>query len=123
MPDPVLDGVGRIHADGTLVGAGTCWPMIEAGMKIARLDTCDVSDTGRAIAKTIVELGQKPGMYVIAEGVETPGQARVSLSIGCREAQGFRFARPMAADAFATAIGDDPDALTHAHIRSHSRAP
>jgi diguanylate cyclase (GGDEF)-like protein/PAS domain S-box-containing protein len=72
------------------------------------LDTCDLADTGRAIAKTIVELGQNLGMNVIAEGVETPTQVEVLLSIGCHEAQGFWFARPMAADAFAPALDTDP---------------
>ncbi len=75
---------------------------------IADLDTFDAADTGRAIAKTIVELGQNLGMAVIAEGVETPTQADILLAIGCHEAQGFWFARPMAADAFAAALCDDP---------------
>jgi len=72
------------------------------------LDTCDLTDTGRAIAKTIVELGQNLGMHVIAEGVETPTQVEVLLSIGCHEAQGFWFARAMEANAFATALDTDP---------------
>ncbi|MFW5969710.1 MAG: EAL and GGDEF domain-containing protein, partial [Halofilum sp. (in: g-proteobacteria)] len=55
---------------------------------VADLDTHDAADTGRAIAKTIVELGQNLGMYVIAEGVETPTQADILLAIGCHEAQG-----------------------------------
>ncbi|WP_175443060.1 sensor domain-containing protein [Halofilum ochraceum] len=75
---------------------------------VADLDTCDVADTGRAIAKTIVELGQNLGMHVIAEGVETPTQVEVLLSIDCHEAQGFWFARPMPADAFAAALDRDP---------------
>jgi predicted signal transduction protein with EAL and GGDEF domain len=76
---------------------------------VADLDTCDVADTGRAIAKTIVELGQNLGMHVIAEGVESPTQVEVLLSIGCHEAQGFWFSRPVAADAFAAALAGAPD--------------
>ncbi|MEF8833781.1 MAG: EAL domain-containing protein, partial [Halofilum sp. (in: g-proteobacteria)] len=75
---------------------------------VADLDTRDLADTGRAIAKTIVELGQNLGMRVIAEGVETPTQADVLLSIGCHEAQGFWFARPMAADALVAALEEGP---------------
>lgn len=75
---------------------------------VADLDTCDAADTGRAIAKTIVELGQNLGMYVIAEGVETPTQVEVLLSIDCHEAQGYWFARPMPADAFAATLDKAP---------------
>ena len=79
---------------------------------VADLDTCDAADTGRAIAKTIVELGQNLGMYVIAEGVETPTQVEALLSIDCHEAQGFWFARAMPVSQFADTIGEAGDPRT-----------
>ena len=35
------------------------------------------------------------GYHVVCEGVETRKQAEVLLEIGCQEAQGFLFYRPM----------------------------
>jgi diguanylate cyclase len=36
---------------------------------------------------------------VVAEGVETESQLNILRSLGCDEAQGYLFARPMSADA------------------------
>ncbi|MFT4746852.1 MAG: diguanylate cyclase (GGDEF)-like protein [Congregibacter sp.] len=47
------------------------------------------------IAETIVTLGNKLGLHTIAEGVEKREQASYMLKLGCDEAQGFLFAKPM----------------------------
>jgi diguanylate cyclase (GGDEF)-like protein len=47
------------------------------------------------IAETIVTLGNKLGLSTIAEGVENKEQASYMLKLGCDEAQGFLFAKPM----------------------------
>lgn len=51
----------------------------------------------RAIARTIIELGENLDLTVVAEGVETEQQARILNELGCPEAQGFLFAYPMTA--------------------------
>jgi len=53
----------------------------------------DAFDT--AIVCAVIELGRKLGMRVIAEGVETAGQARFLRERGCEYAQGFLFCRPL----------------------------
>lgn len=50
------------------------------------------------IAETIVTLGQKLGLKTIAEGVEKREQASYMLKIGCDEAQGYLYAKPMPYD-------------------------
>jgi diguanylate cyclase (GGDEF)-like protein len=50
------------------------------------------------IAETIVTLGNKLGLSTIAEGVEKREQASYMLKLGCDEAQGFLFAKPMPYD-------------------------
>jgi diguanylate cyclase (GGDEF)-like protein len=50
-----------------------------------------------AIARTIVTLGRSLGLRLIAEGIETPGQAEILRAMGCDELQGFLFGRPMPA--------------------------
>jgi len=66
---------------------------------VADLDHCD--ETGWAIARTIVELGDNLGLKVVAEGVERAEQVDMLRKLGCREAQGFGYARPMSAGDFA----------------------
>ncbi len=55
----------------------------------------------REILKTIVGLGRALNLDVVAEGVETQGQADLLLSYQCRTAQGYLFARPLPAEDFA----------------------
>jgi diguanylate cyclase (GGDEF)-like protein len=47
------------------------------------------------IVETIVTLGNKLGLSTIAEGVEKREQASYMLKLGCDEAQGYLFAKPM----------------------------
>ena len=53
----------------------------------------DSDDT--AITHSIIALGQTLGLTIIAEGVETQTQESLLLSLGCAQAQGFLYARPM----------------------------
>ena len=50
---------------------------------------------GARIAELVVPLGQQLGLAVLAEGVETQEQAEFLRALGCDEAQGFLYARPM----------------------------
>lgn len=55
----------------------------------------------RAVVTAVVALAGSLDMVVVAEGVETPGQAEVLAELGCRLAQGYWFGRP--------GPGDDAD--------------
>lgn len=48
-----------------------------------------------AVLAAIVELGRVFGKRILAEGVETERQRQALLAVGCDEAQGYLFARPM----------------------------
>jgi diguanylate cyclase (GGDEF)-like protein len=50
------------------------------------------------IAETIVTLGNRLGLHTIAEGIEKREQASYMLKLGCDEAQGFLYAKPMCFD-------------------------
>ncbi|HRJ24443.1 MAG TPA: EAL domain-containing protein [Thauera sp.] len=63
---------------------------------IALLDSCR---PGARIAEMIVPLGHCLGIAVLAEGVETERQAERLRAMGCNEAQGYLYARPMPLDA------------------------
>jgi len=50
------------------------------------------------IVSLVTVLGQKLGLEVIAEGVETEAQLEFLSGEGCRQVQGFYFSRPLPAD-------------------------
>ncbi|HZH34449.1 MAG TPA: EAL domain-containing protein, partial [Pyrinomonadaceae bacterium] len=61
-----------------------------------------VSRMGKAgenseIVQTVITLAKNLEMEVIAEGVETPEQAKILRDLGCRYAQGFLFSKPQPA--------------------------
>ncbi|MDH5540947.1 MAG: EAL domain-containing protein, partial [Rhizobacter sp.] len=53
-----------------------------------------------AIVRTVIDLGHRLGMHVIAEGVETEGQLACLRELGCETYQGYLFSRPVPADQF-----------------------
>lgn len=60
----------------------------------------DRPERKHAIMRSIIGLAGQLDMQVIAEGVETEGQASLLASMGCRFAQGYLYGRPMAEGAF-----------------------
>jgi diguanylate cyclase (GGDEF)-like protein len=77
-----------------------------ASLKIDRSFVAHVlSDEADAtIVRTIVDMAHTLGFTVVAEGVESGGQADFLRALGCEQAQGFLFARPMPAAAFTAHI-------------------
>ena len=68
-------------------------------LKIDRAFVSDLeeSEDARSIVKSIVNLATALNLRVVAEGVETPGQRDLLVSMGCNELQGFLFSMPMPA--------------------------
>ena len=53
------------------------------------------SADSRAIVTAIVQMARSLGLATIAEGVEDPATASALAQLGCSEAQGYLFARPL----------------------------
>lgn len=68
-------------------------------LKIDRSFINDIHDdhNDAAIAKSIIGLAHNMQMRVVAEGVETERQAEWLRDMGCDQAQGFLYAKPMTA--------------------------
>ncbi|WP_412723098.1 bifunctional diguanylate cyclase/phosphodiesterase [Alteromonas sp. D210916BOD_24] len=69
-------------------------------LKVDRSFVKDINPGASAVlAETIVTLGNKLGLLTIAEGVESRAQASYMIKLGCDEAQGYLYAKPMPFDA------------------------
>jgi diguanylate cyclase (GGDEF)-like protein len=56
--------------------------------------------SGVRILKSIIEMSKAVGARTIAEGVETSDQMRLLTEIGCEQAQGYLFGRPVPPEEF-----------------------
>jgi diguanylate cyclase (GGDEF)-like protein len=67
----------------------------------------DNSQDDREIVHTIIALGQKLNMDLVAEGIETESQLNRLRMMGCKRGQGYLFSRPLG-QAAATAVLANP---------------
>lgn len=71
------------------------------------------TDSGdEAIVQAMIWLGHSLQLNVIAEGVETDIELDILADLGCQEAQGYLFCKPVPADEFASWIMDRHEATT-----------
>lgn len=59
----------------------------------------------KSICEAVIGLGKSLGVTVLAEGIESSEQADMLARMGCRQAQGYFFSRPIPAAAFRQLIG------------------
>jgi diguanylate cyclase (GGDEF)-like protein len=65
-----------------------------------------MDETGTTVVSTIIQLAKAFGMITCAEGVETTQQLDMLKTLGCQQAQGYLFSRPVPID--------DVERLVHA---------
>ncbi|MGO9993074.1 MAG: EAL domain-containing protein [Steroidobacteraceae bacterium] len=54
----------------------------------------------RAVVVASISLAHSLGLKVVAEGIETPDQAKTLIDLDCDEIQGYLFSKPLAANEF-----------------------
>jgi diguanylate cyclase (GGDEF)-like protein len=91
-----LDDFGTGH---TAIGSLRKFPVDRLKIDRSLVAGIDTDQSTRLITTAIVQLAEKLGIRVLAEGVETEAERAILEDIGCTEVQGYLFARPMGADA------------------------
>ena len=71
----------------------------------------ETDESDAAIVRSIISLGHRLDLKVIAEGVETLEQLDFLRIRGCDEVQGYYFSRPLAADDFHKFVNSAPTLL------------
>ena len=64
------------------------------------LGRSEITYANKSIISSIVNLSRDLNVEVLCEGVENEAQARFLKGIGCKMAQGFFYAKPMAVEDF-----------------------
>jgi len=69
-------------------------------VRILKMDREFIADIerderGAAIVSSVIDMGRRLGMDVVAEGVEGAGQMQVLRGMGCEYLQGWLFGRPV----------------------------
>ena len=78
-------------------------------LKIDRAFVGDMSEDAddASIVRAIIQMAEALGVRTVAEGVESAHQHAMLEALGCAEGQGYFYARPMPAEAFARWAADD----------------
>ena len=69
-------------------------------LKIDRAFVMDIehSERSNSLVNAIIAMGHSLGLQLVAEGVETAGQAAILEKMACHYLQGYHFSRPIAPD-------------------------
>ncbi len=103
--EAVSDTVRTLHEHGVMIALddfGTGYASL-ANLKQFPIDRLKIDRSfvqnreDAPIVRAVLSLGSSLGMKVVAEGVETDEQLKMLEVLGCDQAQGYYFARPMPA--------------------------
>ena len=75
------------------------FPLDELKIDKSFVDGLGTDPDATAIVAAVMGMAHALGLHVVAEGVETSDQVSRLRTLGCDEAQGYYFARPMTVDA------------------------
>src|SRR5262249_38371580 len=70
-------------------------PFSELKIDRSYVTNCHIDRVNAGLCETIVELGQRFGLKIVAEGIETTHESHKLQGIGCQIGQGYLFAKPM----------------------------
>jgi diguanylate cyclase (GGDEF)-like protein len=95
-------------------------------LKIDRSFISNMSRDGssKTIVESVIMLGRKLGLDIVAEGIESESEAALMVKFGCTELQGYYFSEPIDADNMAGFLGairpQDVPTMSHSSTRSQA---
>ncbi|MFC6489204.1 putative bifunctional diguanylate cyclase/phosphodiesterase [Nitratireductor sp. GCM10026969] len=104
-PDRVDEKLGRLAHAGISIalddfgtGFSTLASLKDGRISKVKIDQAFIRSLAKSredqlLVKTVIDLGNKLGIEVMAEGVETEANRRILQTLGCRAAQGFLFSK------------------------------
>jgi EAL domain-containing protein (putative c-di-GMP-specific phosphodiesterase class I)/DNA-binding NarL/FixJ family response regulator len=87
-------------------------PFTELKIDRALVQRCNESESLSSALASIVALGRKLGLTVVAEGVETPQELELLRKVDCNQVQGFLISHAVSADQFQRLLRSDGPPLT-----------
>ena len=111
-PTAVTRALAPLRARGVVIalddfgtGFSSLGALARLPVDVMKIDRSFVIDLGQgtaadAVVRSVIALARDLDMRVVAEGVETQAQEQRLLALGCDEVQGYRYARPLAPEAF-----------------------
>ncbi|QXH37487.1 EAL domain-containing response regulator [Pseudomonas muyukensis] len=82
-------------------------PFTELKIDRALVQRCDESESLASALASIVALGRKLGLTVVAEGVETPQELEMLRKVDCNQVQGFLISHAVSAEQFQHLLHSD----------------
>lgn len=82
-------------------------PFTELKIDRALVQRCDESESLASALASIVALGRKLGLTVVAEGVETPQELEMLRKVDCNQVQGFLISHAVSVDQFQHLLHSD----------------
>jgi diguanylate cyclase (GGDEF)-like protein/PAS domain S-box-containing protein len=70
-------------------------PIKELKLDKSFVNELEQSETGRALSKAVLQIGESLNLDVVAEGIERQGQYKILKNQGYHVAQGFLFSKPL----------------------------
>ena len=107
--DVIKDKIDRIRARGIKIemddfgnGYSSLGMLAGISLDVLKLDMSFIRDieTTEVVVESIIALGHKLGLSIVAEGVETENQFEIVRKHGCDYIQGYYFAKPMKKEEF-----------------------
>ncbi|AMW84761.1 EAL domain-containing protein [Pseudomonas yamanorum] len=88
-------------------------PFTELKIDQALVQGCHDNEGMASALASIIALGRKLGLTVVAEGVETPQQLALLRKIDCTQVQGFLISHAVSSDQFQQLLNNDGPATSH----------
>jgi EAL domain-containing protein (putative c-di-GMP-specific phosphodiesterase class I) len=91
---------GKIYIDDFGTGYSSLSYLVSLPVHALKIDRAFViqmskSRQARAVVESVISMAHALGLRVVAEGVETAEDAQLLRELGCDEAQGYFFGRPV----------------------------